>query len=194
MGKIKSALEIALERTESIKVDKGSAGQFEAKQAGKKLANEFLEGLDKSLDEEIKKLSREEQASFKQGLFDVFISQVILPGTKDDLKRIETACQGLNTLIGDKRFGEIIKQLIQFLNQFIEEISNFREAIKKQYAPKLRKKEEELSRRIGRQVKLDPSQDPEFAAIYTQNLNSIKANYQAAVNETREEAQRLFSA
>ena len=43
MGKIKSALELALERTESIKGDRSSIDQFEAKQRGKKLANAFLE-------------------------------------------------------------------------------------------------------------------------------------------------------
>jgi len=35
MGKSKSALEIALERTESVKSDKGGIALFEAKQRGK---------------------------------------------------------------------------------------------------------------------------------------------------------------
>ena len=193
MGKIKSALEIALERTESVKSDKGSIGQFEAKQKGKKLANEFLGGNVKSLEEEIKKTAQDEQASFKQGIFDVLISQINLPAVKDDLKRIEKAGQGLNTVIGNKRFGEIVKQLSQLMNQFMDETANYEEAIKRQYAPKLRQKEEELSRRMGRQVKLDPFQDPEFVAFFNKNINLLKGNYQAAVDQVREEAIGLFS-
>ena len=50
MGRIKSALEIALERTESVKTDKASIGHFEAKQQGKRLANAFLEDPSKSLE------------------------------------------------------------------------------------------------------------------------------------------------
>ena len=192
MGKIKSALEIALERTESVKSDKVSIGLFEAKQKGKKLANEFLAGGVKSLEDEIKKSPTEERDNLKQGLFDVFISQITLPIAKDDTKRIASAAQGLQTIIGGKKFAETAKQLIQILEQYIDEVSQYEEAIKRQYAPKLRQKEEELSRRFGRSVKLDPFQDPEFVAFFNQNLNALKANYQAAIDQVREEASNLF--
>jgi len=194
MGKIKSALEIALEKTESVKSDKGSIGQFEAKQKGKKLANQFLEGAVKSLQDEIKKSPAGEKESLKQGIFDVLISQITLPTLKDDIKRIEIAGQGLSAIIESKRFAEISKQFVQIMNQFLDEASHFEEAIKKQYAPKLRQKEEELSRRMGRKIKLDPFQDPEFASYFNQSIQALKANYQAAADQVREEAQNLFKA
>jgi len=192
MGKIKSALEIALEKTESVKSDKSSIKQFEAKQNGKKLANQFLEGEIKSLEEEIKKSASGEKESLKEGIFDVLISQIALPSVKDDIKRIEAVGKGLCTVIESKRLAEIFKQFVQIMNQFLEETAHFEEAIKKQYAPKLRQKEEELSRRIGRSIKLDPFQDPEFAAFYNQNMQALKANYQSAADQVREEAQKLF--
>jgi len=192
MGKIKSALEIALEKTESVKSDKGSIGQFEAKQKGKKLANQFLEGEVKSLQDEIKNSPADEKESLKQGIFDVLISQITLPLLKDDMKRLEAAGQGLSAIIEGKRFAEIAKQFIQVMNQYLEEAGNFEEAIKRQYAPKLRQKEEEISRRMGRKIKLDPFQDPEFAAFFNQNIQVLKTNYQAAADQVREEAQKLF--
>ena len=193
MGKIKSALEIALERTESVKSDKGSIGLFEAKQKGKKLANEFLEGTVKSLEEEMKKEAAGCRESLKQGIFDVLLSRITLPAEKDGLKKLETAGQGLFAVIGDKRFGEIIKQFNQIMTQYMDEATQYEEAIKRQYAPKLRQKEEELSRRMGRQVRIDPFQDPEFVTLYNQHMNALKANYQAAVDQVREEAGK-FSA
>ena len=192
MGKIKSALEIAIERTESVKSDKDSIGQFEAKQKGKKLANEFLEGTIKSLEEEIKKTKADEQTSLKQGIFDVLISRIALPLVKEDIKRIEKATQGLNVIIGKNSFADNAKQAVQIVSQFIEEASNFEEMIKRQYAPKLRQKEEEISRRLGRQVKLDPFQDPEFTGFFNQNMNALRENYQAAIDEIKEEAIRLL--
>ena len=192
MGKIKSALEIALERTESVKSDKDSIGLFSAKQKGKKLANEFLEGTIKSLEEEIKKESGGAQENLKQGLFDVLVSRITLPAAKDDLKRIETAGQGLAAVISNKQFGEIIKQFNQVMNQYMNEAAQYEEAIKRQYAPKLRQKEEELSRRVGRPIKIDPFQDPEFVAFYNQHINALKENYQAAAYHVREEAARMF--
>ena len=194
MGKIKSAIEIALEKTESVKGDKVLIGQFEAKQKGKRIANQFLEGTVKSFAEIIGNEKKDEQDSFKQGIFDVLISQIALPISKDDLKRIEASCQGLHTVIGGKHFGEIVKQLIQVMNQYLEEVSHFEEAIKRQYAPKLRQKEEELSHRFGRPVKLDPFQDNEFVAFFNQNINALKANYQTAVDQVKAEAVKLFGA
>ena len=192
MGKIKSALEIALERTESVASDKSSIGQFEAKQKGKRLANEFLEGAAKSLEEELKRAFGDELACLKQGIFDILISQITLPAVKDDLKRVEAAGHGLHTIIGGKQFGEIVKQMSKILNQYLGEVTHYEEAIKKQYAPKLRHKEEELSRRLGRHVKIDPFQDPEFVAYFNQNINALKANYASAVDQVKEEAKRLF--
>jgi hypothetical protein len=125
MGKIKSALEIALEKTESVKSDKSSIGQFEAKRNGKKLANEYLAGGVKSLDDEIKKVSKDEQSSLKQGVFDVLVSQITLPAVKDDLERIQNAGQGLVTVIGEKRFGDIVKQMVQLMSRYLDEIAQY---------------------------------------------------------------------
>ena len=192
MGRIKSALEIALEKTESVRSDKDSISQFETRQRGKKLANEFLEEPGKSLEAEIKKTPKEDQDSLKQGMFDVLLSQITLPLTEEDQKRIETAGRGLSLVIGGSRFGVLLKQFSQVLNQYLEETAQYQEAIKRQYAPKLRQKEEELSRRLGRQVQIDPIQDPEFVAFYNQKMNQLKANYQDAVDQVKEEAARLF--
>ncbi|MDR0708466.1 MAG: hypothetical protein LBF77_00185 [Spirochaetaceae bacterium] len=192
MGRIKSALEIALEKTEAVRSDKDSISQFETRQRGKKLANEFLEEPGKSLEAEIKKAPQEEQNSLRQGMFDVLLTQITLPLTPEDQKRIETAGRGLAAVIGGSRFGALLKQFSQVLNQYLEETAQYQEAIKRQYAPKLRQKEEELSRRLGRAVQIDPFQDPEFVAFYNQNMSQLKANYQAAADQVREEAVRLF--
>jgi pyruvate-formate lyase len=192
MGRIKSALEIALERTETVKGDRSSIGQFEARQQGKKIANGFLEDPGRSIDEELKKVSREQRDSLRQGIFDVLISQITLPLNKDEEKRITTAGKGLEAIINNKQFSALYKQFSQMLAQYLDEAAQYDEAIRRQYAPKLRQKEEELSRRMGREIRLDPFQDPEFIAFYNQNMNALKGNYQAAVDQVQAEAQRLF--
>ncbi|GHV82405.1 hypothetical protein AGMMS49991_09630 [Spirochaetia bacterium] len=194
MGRIKSALEIALERTESVKGDKTSIDQFEAKQQGKRLANEFLDGKEASLEQGFKKFPKEQQASFKQGVFDVLISQLILPVSREDEKRLTAAGKGLQVIIADSRFGAIFNQLTQVLSRYLEEVAQYEEAIRRQYAPKLRQKEEDLSRRMGRPVQLDPFQDPEFIAFYNQNMNGLRENYQAMVDQVREQAAQMYAA
>jgi len=199
MGKIKSALEIALERTESIKTDKASVGLFEARQQGKRLANEYLANPSASLESELKKAPKDQKESLKQGLFDVFAPQITLPNTQEDLPRIEAAGKGVCLLINEKSPGEggqfnaMFGQLVQLLSNYLSEAAQFDQAIRQQYAPKLRQKEEELSRRLGREVHIDPFQDPEFVNFYNQNFNALKANYQAPVDQVREEAMRIWN-
>jgi hypothetical protein len=95
-------------------------------------------------------------------------------------------------VIGDSRFGAIYKQFIQVVSQYLDETAQYEEAIKRQYAPKLRQKEEEIARRIGHHIQLDPFQDPEFVAFYNQHMKALKENYQAAVDQVQEQATLLF--
>jgi hypothetical protein len=193
MGRIKSALEIALERTESVKSDKASIDLYDAKQRGKKLANEFLTDPNVKLEEEFKKTPKEQLASLKQGLFDVLLSQITLPVTEEDKKRVEAAGKGLQTVINNSRFAALSKQMTQAVSQYLDQAVQYEEAIRRQYAPKLRQKEEELSRRMGREVRIDPFQDPEFIAFYNQHINALRGNYDTALDQVREEAVRLFN-
>jgi len=192
MGRIKSALEIALERTESIKTDKASIGLFEAKQEGKRIANAFLADPSKDMESELKKHPKDWRESLKQGIFEVLAPQISLPAGEDDLPRIEAVGKGLALLIKDGRFASMYKQLAQLFSRYLGEIAHLDHAIRQQYAPKLRQKEEELSRRLGQEIRIDPFQDPEFVMFYNQNVNALKANYQATVDQVREEATRLW--
>ena len=188
MGRIKSALEIALERTESVKTDKATVGLFETKQRGKRLANAFLTDPSKNLEDDLKKCPKDQLESLKQGIFDVLVPQISLPSSEEDMHRIEAVGKGLRVLISDGHFTGMYKQLVQVLSRYLEETAHYEQAIRQQYAPKLRQKEEEISRRLGREVRLDPFQDPEFIAFYNQNLNALKANYQGIVDQVRNEA------
>jgi hypothetical protein len=192
MGKIKSALELALERTESIKGDRSSIELFEAKRRGKKLAAAFLENPKEGFEGELKKCPKEERDALKQGIFDLLVTQITLPAVKEDQSRIEAAGKGIQAVMGDGRFAALFKQFLQAIAQYLSEMAQYEELIRRQYAPKLRQKEEELSRRLGREVQIDPFQDPEFVKLYAQAMNSLKENYQGLVDQVREQAVLLF--
>ena len=196
MGVIKTALEIALEKTESVKSDKSSIDQFDARQKGKKLANIFLSagsGEEINLDEELKKTPANVKESIRQGIFDVLITQIALPNAKEDENKLEKLGKGFSAIIKNKEFAVMYDQLTQLFAQYLQESSQYEQMIRQQYAPKLRQKEEEVSRRMGREVRIDPFQDPEFVAFYNQHMGAIKGNYEPVVEQAREEARRMFS-
>ena len=194
MGIIKTALEIALEKTESVKSDKTSIDQFEAKRQGKKLANAFLAG-ESDISGVLKKTPASERESFKQGIFDVLITQIALPSSEEDEKKLERLGKGFFEIISSKKneFSALFKQLSLLFSQYLQEASHYEKAIQQQYAPKLRKKEEEIARRLGREVRIDPMQDPEFIAFYNQHMNALKGNYENVIAQAREEARKMFT-
>ncbi|MDR1839734.1 MAG: hypothetical protein LBQ93_09175 [Treponema sp.] len=197
MGVIKTALEIALEKTENVKSDKSGIDQFKAKQHGKKLANAFLSGEEglsvKSLVEEINNTPGEQKESLKQGIFDILISQIALPSGQEDEKRFGKIGEGLQTIINNKQFNALFEQLAQVFSQYLQEASHYEQAIRQQYSQRLRQKEEELSRRLGREVRIDPMQDPEFVAFYNQHMNALKNNYEPVVEQAKEEVRKMFN-
>jgi hypothetical protein len=124
----------------------------------------------------------------------VLVSQIALPpaAAKDDNKKAELLGNGLQAIIDNKEFSAMYKQLMALFSRYLQEAAQYEQAIRQQYAPKLRQKEEELSRRMGREVRIDPLQDPEFVSFYSQNMNALKSNYEGVVEHAREEARRMF--
>jgi hypothetical protein len=194
MGRIKSALELALERTEEVKGDKSIVEQYEAKQRGKKLANKFLDGEAAGLDGEIKKTDAAVRAAFRQGLYEVFSARISLPADDGDVKLLEALGKGLQSILKDARFSSLWKQFQALAARYLDESAQYEDAIKRQYAPQLRQKEAELSRRLGQEVRIDPFQDPEFAAFYKKNMDGLRANYEAVLTDVREQVAGLFEA
>jgi hypothetical protein len=190
MGRIKSALELALERTEQIQGDKSSLEQHDARQQGKKLANEYLEGVISSpaaLEAALKKTPEAMKAAVRQGLFEVFLARISLPQDENDVKRIEILGKGLQIIIHDTRLPSLWKQFQAMAARYLDDAAQYEDAIKRQFAPQLRQKEAELSQRLGQEVHIDPFQIPEFAAFYKKNMDALKSNYEAAIQDLREQ-------
>ncbi|MFA6506147.1 MAG: DUF6657 family protein [Treponemataceae bacterium] len=193
MAHIKSALEIALERTESVKSDKAGVEQFELRREGKKIAGTFLEAPEeKPIEAALKRFPKDKLNAVRRGVLDILITQISLPSGRDELVRLETVGKGLHTIIGDIKFATIFQQLVQALDRYLSEVDQYDKAIRQQYAPKLRQKEDEVARRTGRRVQIDPMQDPEFVQFYNQNMGTLKDRYQTAVEQVRAQALALF--
>jgi len=66
-------------------------------------------------------------------------------------------------------------------------MKNVEQAIRKQWAPKLREKERQMAARLGQDVRLDPMMDPEFSAFYKQNVGAVRQQYEAALDKAKAE-------
>ena len=195
MAHIKSALEIALERTESVKSDKAGIEQYELKREGKKIAGAFLEDPEEHpIDAAFKRFSKDKIPSVRRGVLDILVAQISLPSLPEDIGRLEKVGKGLGSVISDKKFVSLFQQLTQALSRYLSEVEQYDKAIRQQFAPKLRQKEDEVARRTGRRIQIDPLQDPEFVQFYNQNMGVLKERYQSAVDQVRAQAAELFEA
>jgi hypothetical protein len=196
MSAIKTALELAMERTANVKSDEGSIGTYAAKQRGKKTANDYLSSTEggMKLNDELKKCPKEEREAFREGIFDVLITQLGLPGSKEEEPRIQAAASGLEALIDKKEFNQLVNQFAQVIHRYVDDVQRLDQAMRQQYEPQLRQKEAAISAQLGQTVKLNPLSDPQFVDMYHKGMDSLKEEYQGLVDQVREAARQLFGA
>jgi hypothetical protein len=115
-----------------------------------------------------------------------------MPSNERDIGKFAALGQGLQALAGDPRIPAIFRQLEAAAKSYIDETAQYEDAIMRQYAPQLKQKEAELSRRMGQQVRIDPFQDPEFIAFYKKNMDALKANYEAVIADARAQISACF--
>ncbi len=203
MAMIKSALELALERTKDIKIDEAAIEAAELKTEGKKAAGRYLEEPSAlSLGDELAKLPKDKRGSAREGMFEVLAAQLQLPSTETALERLEILAAGFSSIAGsqgagllggvgaaaaDKRVQALFQQLGGFFKQYLEDMKNVEQAIRKQWAPRIREKERQMAARMGQDVRIDPMSDPEFAAFYKQNVSAAREQYQQALDKAKED-------
>lgn len=195
---IKSALEIALEKTKDLKVDKDAIVQKEARETGMRLAGEYLndpEVMDFS--KSFQEIPKDRRNAARAGAFDVFTSRIQLPTSaianpESELAPLAVGLKALNTApFGEKKIQELFSQLGGFLNQYLADAKKVEEAIRQQFAPRLKQKEQELSMRMGRAVRIDPMDDPDFAEFYKHNVGQMKEQYQGALDKAKSDLAKL---
>lgn len=196
MGLIKTAMELALERTEGLKADRSGLKAQDAKRAGRMLAARRLEeGPSFDLKKELSKVPKGEDHDAREGAAEAILARFQLPRDEVSLKGLEDAAAALASLAqglgADKRILGVAKQLGDFMRRYLEDSSRLEEGMAAQYAPKLRQKEQEIKRRTGQDMKIDPRRDPEFLSLLSKASGQLKGQYQEALDQAKEDLKAI---
>jgi hypothetical protein len=193
MGEIKSALEIALERTKNVTADKSVLEVDSSIKEGKKLVSKYLDDAAFDLDGCFKNFPEKQIQNVKDGMFQALVQNLFLPKEKFQIKKLKRIGEGFLKLIKDtKRLKGIMDQLEGFFTEYTDERERVREMLEKQFAKKLQKKEEALSKQLGSPVHLNPASDPEFHQYLTQTYGQLEERYNAILVQVKEELDRMF--
>jgi hypothetical protein len=207
MAIIKSALELALERTKNLQVDEAVQKANSAKIEGRKAAGKFLESPD-SVDfkEILATIDTAHRQTFLSAAFEVLTAQIQLPNnTASETVKFESMGKAIMVLCGlsskftsereaklaQQQAHSLVQQIIQFLGQYKEEMKRVEQAIRNQWAPKLREKERQMAAQLGQNVRIDPMSDPEFAEFYRKNIEAMRKNYSSALEEAKSQLSQL---
>lgn len=207
MAVIKSALELALERTKDLQIDEAVEKANKAKLEGRKAAGKFLEAPD-SVDFKaiLNTIDAAQRQTFLSAVLEVLLAHIQLPSTGgieteklESLKNAILSLCGLSSKFSSEREAKmaqqqvrsLFQQIIQFLGQYSEEIQRVEQAIRNQWAPKFREKERQLAAQLGQSVRIDPMSDPEFADFYRKNIDAMHKNYARALEEAKAQLSAL---
>ncbi len=186
MGEIRSAIDIALEKTAHIEGDKTGSENRELKNAGKRAASEFLETENgETFAKSLAGKGDGQSATILEGALSILIAAVKLPSSDGDLARSDRIGAALEIALPGRGMRQLFAQVAQILKQYLDERTNLRGALEQQFAPKLKAKQQELARRYGQNVPMDVNQDPEFVSAYSKSVRMLEQKYGAIVDEIR---------
>lgn len=186
MGEIRSALEIAMEKTEGIKGDRQALENEKIKNSGKKAAALFLGGGSaKDFAAEAAKTASKDKAKFIEGALPIFCAAVKLPEDEEGVAAPNRWAEGLKVLLPDSGLDALFNQVEIIFKQYLEEEEALSSALEAQFAPRLKAQEEELSKRYGQPISLSLAQNAEYNAALSRGLKALQSQYGAVINEIR---------
>ena len=187
MGKIKSAWEIALEKTESIEVDKEKLQHRNAVESIRKAAGAYL-AADTADAEKLKAdLAGYSPAELREGLMMTVLANISLPASNNaETERLERVRTLLSAASGNSEEAmALMDELVQFIVQYPAHRKDLMDKMKEQYRPILEEKSEKLSKQYGTAVHLSFENDKEFLEAANKNLERLEAQYQATLQNAK---------
>lgn len=194
MGKIKSAWEIALEKTEGITIDKEKMKYQSDVEKARKAAGSYMLA-DKADDEAfINNLKDIDPKAMKEGLLMTADANISLPeseeGNEERFRRIKT----IIAIASDNNSNALAltDELIGFLNQYPLHRKDLVEKMKAQYKPILDEKSEKLSKQYGQDIHLSYESDKEFMEAASKNLERLENQYQQTVRNAKAQLKQII--
>ena len=191
MALIKSALELALERTEGLSVDKEELRRKELYNQGRVAAAKGLEeGVDlfeSTLKTQEKALKKTEFAIFTEGVADNLLSRILLASDTNSSAILVKVGDLLDRLT-NKKAGARVQKIGAMIQQYGTEVTQLRQAISQQLGPQLKARAQQAGANPAQYVM---ERDPAYLKVLAENLEPLRAEYQQALDALKAEIRTL---
>jgi len=188
---IKSALEIALEKSKNIKISEKDIERENCIEAGKKIAGQYLTQKNYDLINALKSYKRESKKYVLESIESVFLSNIVLPRNKETKKDIRKVLEGIVAIKEDKQtVSYICGEIEQFLDSYIKTIEEYYRQLKKEFQRQFETARKEMESQLGMKVKIDVESNPEFQKQFREIVSQVDSQYRNLLDEYK---QRLKS-
>ncbi|MDD3455911.1 DUF6657 family protein [Sphaerochaeta sp.] len=196
MAIIKSAWELALEKTEKLQVDPVKIKRDLKVKEGRQLAGTFLSDIDATKEGTKKQydaVPAEEKEAFREGMALTMLSNLALPRNtafKENFAKVLDL--GMILGEGNEQLEQLLGQLEGFFSQYLENQEDLVERMKQQFAPALQQKEAQLRKQYGPNFTLRPEQDPEFMKLLDKQLSQLDDQYTNILTQAKAQIKDLL--
>jgi len=182
--KIKSTLELALEKAEKIgKASKEELQLIELKEKAQKLSARFLknevEDFEKALTELLQGKNPSQRKEIIKSMVEVFLKNITLPWFEYQIDNSKKALEGLTFIF--KNIPEI-SRLTQEIERILKEYYNHKEAIynelKSRFEGGVEELEKNLSAQLGAEVKINIEEHPQFKEEWRKIKEKLDEEYE----------------
>lgn len=195
MGRIKSAWEIALEKTEGMEIDQEKIRHNSEIDRIRRTAGHFISADEGEENEEDlrKELSASEPSLVREALTGTIINSMVLPQEKESAEkktaRIRTLLQ---IAFPSEDILSYYDQISQHLSQYPEHREKLMEQLKAQIEPMLKEKEEAMREKYGQAVHLTIENDKESLEMVRNYLDRLTGQYQGTLDDAKERMKSLL--
>ncbi len=194
MGRIKSAWEIALEKTESIEVDANKIRHNANIDAIRRKAGAYLlseEDTEENTKSELMKYSQED---LKEALGQTIINSLSLPQTEmGESKKPQRLSFLLSiALPGNTEVANFLSDVLNHMAQYPKHRDQMMEQLKSQFEPMLRDKEERMRAQYGEAPHLTFENDKECREMANKYLERLQDQYQKTLDDAKEQLKEVF--
>lgn len=193
MGKIKSAWEIALERTENIVVDSDRIRHNQTIDKIRRVAGAFLVADTNTIDKTREELSGFSKEDLKEALTLTVLNGLTLPSDEITDDRYERLASIFEIINSNQDASTLFSQITNLLKQYPMHKKQLLEQMKAQFEPMLREKEAQMREQYGQEVQLSLENDKEFAQAIRQNIEKLDNQYQQTLDNAKEQLKALLS-
>lgn len=195
MGRIRSAWEIALEKTQDIAIDKAKLEKENNITAARTLAGRYL-NYDEEMSEDVLKKEYEKIEGLdgvRDGIRTSIMQNLTLPSEtvlNDRYERLETLASMISD--NDSQVMSLMGQITAFLKQYPEHQKQLYEQLKEHFRPMLEEKAQQLREKYGQDIPLSLENDKEFVQVANKQLEELRKQYESNLDAAKSQLETIL--